>query len=309
MTQNNLPFPSLPAIPQTLYHYTRLPGLLGITESKSIWATDIRYLNDRSEYLDAQSIFLNVLQSRPRFAIDVNMHANGSSERISNILTNSLYDEIDRQFNSMRGVWYGWDTYTVSFSSKGDDLSQWRAYCRPAGVAIAFTGGSIYELAQAQGYRLVQCIYDYHVKQAQTEQILDRAVAQLQSIRDENASNTPREVEKIATSAMSELHLIASTFKHIAFQGEEEWRLVSTSGLPRQEKLIYTCSPHTVIPHRSFSLEATSAGRLVGASLLGCVLGPCAEPLLNQSAIEDLLKERGFINSQVNLSFAPFRDL
>jgi hypothetical protein len=39
--------------PATLYHYTSVDGLLGILRSKRIWATDIRFLNDRSEFFHA----------------------------------------------------------------------------------------------------------------------------------------------------------------------------------------------------------------------------------------------------------------
>src|SRR4051794_36310956 len=33
-----------------LYHYTTQKGLLGIVESAEIWATDVQYLNDASEF-------------------------------------------------------------------------------------------------------------------------------------------------------------------------------------------------------------------------------------------------------------------
>ena len=36
--------------PELLYHYTRAGGLLGIVQGHSIWATDIRYLNDGNEF-------------------------------------------------------------------------------------------------------------------------------------------------------------------------------------------------------------------------------------------------------------------
>ena len=32
-----------------LYHYTSLEGLRGIVDSRTLWATDIRYLNDAQE--------------------------------------------------------------------------------------------------------------------------------------------------------------------------------------------------------------------------------------------------------------------
>jgi hypothetical protein len=37
------------SVPKFIYHYTTPHGFLGILESKSIWATHIRHLNDRSE--------------------------------------------------------------------------------------------------------------------------------------------------------------------------------------------------------------------------------------------------------------------
>ena len=37
------------SVPRLLYHYTTQAGLIGILESKSIWATHGLYLNDASE--------------------------------------------------------------------------------------------------------------------------------------------------------------------------------------------------------------------------------------------------------------------
>ena len=36
--------------PTILFHYTTPTGLLGISSSKKIWATDIRFLNDKKEF-------------------------------------------------------------------------------------------------------------------------------------------------------------------------------------------------------------------------------------------------------------------
>jgi len=37
------------SVPELLYHYTDSAGLQGILESRTLWATDIRYLNDETE--------------------------------------------------------------------------------------------------------------------------------------------------------------------------------------------------------------------------------------------------------------------
>jgi hypothetical protein len=43
-------------IPKTLWHYTSIRGFHGIVTSKKIFATDVRYLNDREEFIYARKI-------------------------------------------------------------------------------------------------------------------------------------------------------------------------------------------------------------------------------------------------------------
>ena len=42
-------------IPERLWHYTSIQGFCGITSSKNIFATDIRFLNDSSEFIHART--------------------------------------------------------------------------------------------------------------------------------------------------------------------------------------------------------------------------------------------------------------
>ena len=42
-------------VPAQLHHYTTAEGLRGILKSKSLWASDLRFLNDRSELITAIS--------------------------------------------------------------------------------------------------------------------------------------------------------------------------------------------------------------------------------------------------------------
>ena len=59
-----------------LYHYTSQKGVLGILDSQEIWATNILYLNDHSEYLYAMemvsSFLIDSLDQEPDYdACDV----------------------------------------------------------------------------------------------------------------------------------------------------------------------------------------------------------------------------------------------
>jgi hypothetical protein len=50
--------------PATLYHYTSAAGLLGILKTRSIWATNIRFMNDTREFALALDLITAALQRR-----------------------------------------------------------------------------------------------------------------------------------------------------------------------------------------------------------------------------------------------------
>jgi hypothetical protein len=47
-----------------LYHYTTAESLLGIVQSRSLWATDIRFLNDTAEFSFARDVLLREMLAR-----------------------------------------------------------------------------------------------------------------------------------------------------------------------------------------------------------------------------------------------------
>jgi len=48
--------------PSILFHYTTPIGLLGISQSKKIWATDLRFLNDKKEFQHSLDITHSILE-------------------------------------------------------------------------------------------------------------------------------------------------------------------------------------------------------------------------------------------------------
>jgi hypothetical protein len=95
-----------------LYHYTTTAGLIGIVESKSLWASGIQYLNDTTEYRHATSVAMDLLRRKLATLIDPR---------------NDLYQLMLKGESLYRD-----DTavFVGSLSEAKDKLSQWRAYCR-----------------------------------------------------------------------------------------------------------------------------------------------------------------------------------
>ena len=54
-------------IPAKLWHYTSIKGFQDIVASKSIWATDVRFLNDREEFVHSRKVADEVVATSPEF--------------------------------------------------------------------------------------------------------------------------------------------------------------------------------------------------------------------------------------------------
>lgn len=137
-----------------IYHYTSVKGLMGIVESKSIWTSDTRYLNDKQELNDFSKFLSKEVESR---------------------------DEEEEFCTFIKGVSSAWQnhfhygsTFVCSFSEKGDLLSQWRGYCPSnKGISIGFSSKEIKSNAQNQSNLFGKCIYDNDKKQKLAGRVID----------------------------------------------------------------------------------------------------------------------------------------
>lgn len=102
---------------ESLFHYTDGPGLMGILESRAIWASSYLALNDASEIKFGFDRVVEVWRAR------------GASGNARNI------EAIDASVNALdlsesRGI------YVASASLQGDLLNQWRHYAGHRGYAV-----------------------------------------------------------------------------------------------------------------------------------------------------------------------------
>jgi hypothetical protein len=92
-----------------LHHYTTATGLIGMFETRTIWATSINHLNDSEEYVHALKILRKLLEA----SLD------GESGDKKALFEDWLKDI---QAGTKDGV------FVASFSEMPDLLSQWPAY-------------------------------------------------------------------------------------------------------------------------------------------------------------------------------------
>lgn len=105
------------------YHYTDIKGFMGILDNKELWASNTKFLNDRTEC--KQGLFL---------AIDVINELLQSNRKGDNLYYVTVKNNINKiiQDGSKENI------YSLSFCKENDLLSQWRGYGKSGGIAIGF---------------------------------------------------------------------------------------------------------------------------------------------------------------------------
>lgn len=120
---------------QLLYHYTSFNAFNSIVANCTLRFTNIRYLNDSSEYLYA----LNLLKNKVL-----------EFEQSNNISKGIDLSMFDRFFFSNK-------LYSVSFCENGNDLNLWRGYCpSDGGISIGFNKDAIFPFGKIA---INKCIY------------------------------------------------------------------------------------------------------------------------------------------------------
>ena len=199
--------------PTHLYHYTGPAGAIGILQSRTLWAGRPADMNDATEQLLAQEYAELELR---RLDFPVGSFGEGMVEYALDMLR--LRRPVSLSASRV---------YTVSLTSEGDSLEQWRAYCpRSGGVALGFQSEHLRLVAADQGYLLAPCVYDTETHLALVRQIVKH---HLILWNERRALNLPREgiSGHLVNDFIEDLERFAPLIKHGSFSAEHEWRLIS----------------------------------------------------------------------------------
>jgi DUF2971 family protein len=296
-------------VPEILYHYTTQVGFLGIIQSKNIWATDIRYLNDKREYLVA----MELLSERVQTFLDRWLPGSPQSlflQKLQARLTN---------------IWE-WTFFAGCFSEDGDLLSQWRGYGQGGGYALGFRGEILANQLRTQNWTLASCVYDPDQQVALIDQLLDASIARLKDpdsvpiVEEAPPRPQPRSGDPFESSfdakalfplprttpewMVDAFHELTSSFalsgpkiKNEAFKEEREWRAISsnwTYGLVRVRAGLGVLRPYIPLD--------------VPLSLAELVVGPSSHQDLARQAAKVALDQHEVYCETVRLSKVPYRD-
>lgn len=199
-------------LPDTVYHYTNGSAFLGIVQNKELWASHIRFQNDKTEAIYSLGILREVLEEEKEIFVQKGFD-------IEKIL-------------SFTSSFTGLATFTLSFSGKKDDLNQWRSYANTTpSYCIGFSTALLRQIIIENKKEKVsdvksitetlfaKCIYKRDIQKSIIENIINH-VMKTEIVKGKYIE------EGIAGLIMQDFLPISAFFKHPSFEEEDEYRLM-----------------------------------------------------------------------------------
>ena len=277
----------------TLYHYTGIGSLMGIIDSKVLWASHIYYLNDAAEIVFACRLLQDIVK-----------------KRASNGLPAEEKDFLD-QFHSWLDnfITTAYHIFVFSLSEEGNLLSQWRSYSpHGKGVSIGFSPAFLLHKVQEQNLRIAKCLYERGEQEALMSDLLDRMLLTFSRERDliDTTKFHPSQkyfsyMEKFRGDILQVFALI----KHPSFKEECEWRIISQY-YPKYTvpEIKFREGASMLVPYTEIKIGNTNSSELLFQRI---ILGPTQHNNLSMSALSSYLSNKKVCNETAS-SAIPYRE-
>lgn len=288
-------------VPENLYHYTSSNGLMGIIGTEAfhtgkIWATKIQYMNDGSELQHGFEQIKKEIETQKKYIRDEIEVQDGYRKRTT--------DELDDMLSALERIAHI-NIGVVSFTTEGDQLSQWRGYCKIGnGYSLCFSGeklcASIEKLKDAEKlpeiletlqqnigklpedlvrkpvYYLVPCKYEEYEHSKMVKELISFA-----PIYNEQYGPYPNTPKLWRIPFEEAAVFIAAMIKAEGFKEEKEWRLICGPFLSNDSE--YRSGNYSLIPYWVIDLDLKNALKKI-------IIGPTPEKELSKNALHGYLR-------------------
>ena len=271
-----------------LYHYTTIVGLQGIIKDRAIWFGHVTSLNDRLEMQYGQDLIANVIREHIE---------KEKRQDIRNFLQN-LLTNVQVFGKAMH------EMFVACFCQSGNLLSQWRGYANSGGgYCLGFEilprtriTYDIKHIADGTPPLLRKIIYNENEQGNLIKEYIDKICEAAKKALDVEFKDRITDPPSFASTvigfqAASILLDMVISFKHPAFEQEEEWRMVRVMLDNQQpEYLQFRQSPGGLVPYRPtyiYNID-DKADSIFPLRTIG--FGPMLEPVRTRSAIKLLMQ-------------------
>ena len=236
-----------------LYHYTDLNAVHSILDTHTIRMTDIRFLNDKTEYLQGLEILW-----------EASLWVSNQDSMYDQCFINALQKWFEKAFKELFEFKNASEMfYVASFSRSSDTLSQWRSYGMFAiefnyeKMQLRVRNMIIEAISSRQKLPNIEFIECHYVcdRNAALERALELINKKLiETIIDWWQPDVPLDQNlHIYRDVKEILSMLATTFKHASFIEEQEVRLVIRDEIV-SEKIRFRARNNILIPYYELEL-------------------------------------------------------
>jgi hypothetical protein len=313
---------------EIVYHYTTLDGLLGILQTKTLWATHCKFLNDYSEIVLFKDKLVSLSLPYVREAYEKLIKQSPYVEQeisqaggLSHVIQHDTEVFVNAQYEAT-----GDDIYIFSFCGQHKDprvnsnglLSQWRGYGTGGGLALVFNTQKLEEMLEIEVKKfeynvmnLSDVIYSDNENKLKEELSEDLSIIgnAVKAVFDKQKLI---EKGKLAEAYRPFVNCI-SRYKHYGFSEENEVRLVALPTVIDQEYLKLAGKDEVVKPEKERKLRNKNGQLVPYIELLNStdielpveriIVGPHKEKEARAAALRVMLKNTGI---EITCSDIPF---
>ncbi len=188
-----------------LFHYTSFSGLKGILESRAIWLTPHRNLNDPSEIEHGKNIILSCIENSIKKR-NCKMHS---------FLCDFLKDIVEK----------GYRTFITSFCDKEDYLPAWRYYGDDgAGYSIGFKNSYFKREKSPTDKCHATLFFRVTYGENNFKNRINKILSTAEEIYPDWFEQNPSTIIEYLDHLVGNFLTLLPTVKNIDYQDEREWR-------------------------------------------------------------------------------------
>jgi hypothetical protein len=282
----------------TVWHYTTGAGLIGILQSGQLFATQVACLNDSSETLYAQRLYKAALSEIQK-------------QYAGNTAVKALYEHFQSEFqdDSTPAASSPSKFFVACLTTKGNDLSQWRAYAEQGGengYAIGFRVGGLFGGLQ----RLVAKVnYDRDLHITLAKEVADATITYfLKGLQNDPSRSAELWAEEFFQAWDEDIYRLSPLIKDPGFRDEEEVRIIHELQISEFGQIQMKQKRNLLARYVALNFAPVCwVGKSVKLPITSIVIGPSRHPAVSRVSVGTLLRQTGYDSVSVEISSCPLQ--
>lgn len=287
------------------YHYTNTDALLSILENKTLWISEVNFLNDLSEVQHIFDIIKNSFDYRKwsrmvRNALNKRIDPNQELISIEQFFEESLFEALNNFFSVF-------DIFVLSMSVEADSLAVWSNYSKGEGYNIGFHLSEFLSVINKSKIESSHGKVIYN--REQQEEILQEVIDEYMDFTPE-INNPELETEKKSDreNLIMKIVLCSIFFKKYCFKPENEYRFVFMQNklIPGKLPIKFRTINNSIIPYIEIPISETKESSIPLSTI---TIGPKNNSDIAKTGLTYFLKHHhyGNVNEIIKKSEIPLR--